>query len=283
MVELISNEPVLDRTANAIETKRLINIHSEDPVSSLRRAYGGRLWSWLARDVFPLMRKSTVTVFYNGTSRELTGEPEKQGVYIEDFTLEAEEAVLPGAESTLPEEWRRHVYLKTNLPAWLCMWINAAFEVDIAPHWSFTIPIYYSGFNYFTRTLKFRTLAFQPEFRWFPNRENRGFFAGIHAGAVYYNIALKGDLRYQDHDGKTPALGGGVAIGYRFRLNSNPHLYMEATIGGGIYKLHYDEFINRHNGLKVGERRRTFYGVDQAALTFVYRFGGESKKKGGEK
>ncbi len=283
---LISNNPSLNRSANAIEARRLINVHRANPSNSLRRAYGGRIWSWLASDVFPLLRKSTVTVFYDGKSHVLSTDTVKQGVYLEEVPEQevVEEIVEPVVESDSQPDWQRHIYLKTNLPAWLCLWTNAAFEVDIAPHFSFALPIYYSGFNYFKRTLKFRTFALQPEFRWFPKADNSGFFAGIHAGMVYYNIALRGDLRYQDHDGNTPAFGGGVAIGYRFHITANPNLYMEASVGGGIYKLHYDEFLNKHNGLKVGERKRTFYGIDQAAFSFVYRFdcGRKSKaKKGG--
>lgn len=284
VVSLISNVPSLNSSANAIEAKRLISVHGDNPDASLRKAYGGRIWSWLAKDVFPLMRKSTVSVFYDGTSREIGNDTVRPGVYLEDFNeIKADDRKAEENPSDTPD-WQRHIYVKTNLPAWLCLWLNAAFEVDIAPHWSFSLPVYYSGFNYFTRTLKFRTFAVQPEFRWFTDSENKGFFAAAHAGLVYYNIALKGKLRYQDHDGNTPALGGGIAIGYRFRLNSNPHVYMEASIGGGIYTLHYDEFLNKTNGLKVGERRRTFYGIDQASLSFVYRFDCRKKstsRKGG--
>lgn len=288
VVTLIEDKPALIDAPYAAEAKRIISLHREDPVASLRKANDGRVWRWLANDVFPLMRKTTITGYFNGKGVVYYGEPEIQQPEIEE-TVETEVVEVVEAESVIEyaaqPEWTRHVYLKTNLPAWLCLWINAAFEVDIVPHWSFTLPVYYSGFNYFTRTLKFRTFAVQPEFRWFPNRDNRGFFAGIHAGLVYYNIALKGDIRYQDHDTRTPALGGGVSVGYRFRLNSNPHLYMEATVGAGIYRLHYDEYLNYYNGLKVGERKRTFYGIDQAALSFVYQFDCRAKnnEKGGTK
>ena len=43
---------------------------------------------------------------------------------------------------------------------------NIAVEVDINKYWSVTLPVYYSALNYFTRTRKLRTLAFQPEVRW---------------------------------------------------------------------------------------------------------------------
>ena len=61
---------------------------------------------------------------------------------------------------------------------------------------------------------------------------------------------------------------------------------MEASIGGGIYHLDYDMFLNRQDGLLYGRRSRTFYGIDQAALSLPYRFGigsrRQAQKKGGE-
>ena len=38
---------------------------------------------------------------------------------------------------------------------------NVAVEVDITRHISFTLPIYYSALDYFSRELKFRTFAVQ--------------------------------------------------------------------------------------------------------------------------
>lgn len=176
-------------------------------------------------------------------------------------------------------EWQRHAYVKTNLPAWLCLWTNVAGEIDIAPHFSASLSIYYSGFNYFTRTLKFRTFAVMPEFRYWPQAKNDGFFAGAHFGLAYYNMALKKEYRYQDHDGNTPAIGGGISIGYRFVLPRNPRWKFEASVGAGIYRLDYDIFINRTNGLLMDRKKRTFYGLDNVAFSICYTF--PVRKKGG--
>ena len=55
--------------------------------------------------------------------------------------------------------------------------------------------------------------------------------------------------------------------------------WMEFSVGGGVYKLHYDIFHNQHNGPLVDTRKRTFYGLDQASISFAYRF--DWTKKGG--
>ncbi len=39
-------------------------------------------------------------------------------------------------------------------------------------------------------------------------------------GLAYYNFAFNGKYRYQDHLRQTPALGGGLSIGYRLPLKS---------------------------------------------------------------
>lgn len=185
-------------------------------------------------------------------------------------------------QDTVTAGWQRHGYVKTNVPAWGFLMMNLAVEFDLAPHFSLTIPVYWSPFDYFTSTRKYRLLAVQPEVRYWPKRENSGFFLGVHPGAGYYNVAFGGSKRFQDHDRKTPAYGGGVSVGYRFCFTRNPRWLMELSIGGGIYRLDYDIFENRHNGLITGRRQRTFYGVDNAALSIAYMFD-MGKKKGGGK
>ena len=160
---------------------------------------------------------------------------------------------------------------------------NVAVEVDFAKHWSAQLPIYYSGVNYFTQTLKFRTFCIQPEVRyWFSGNMNDKFFLGAHAGMAYYNYALDGQYRIQDKDGKRPALGGGLSIGYRLPISKNGRLKMEFTVGGGVYSLKYDKFYNTQS-TSQGEKAETidkiWYGVDHAAISFSYMFNLKRKNK----
>lgn len=77
------------------------------------------------------------------------------------------------AEPATPEAdkyWDGKFYIKTNLPAWIMLWSNAAIEADIAPHWTGGFSLYYSGLNYFTGHIKFRTFTVMPEIRYFSVR-----------------------------------------------------------------------------------------------------------------
>lgn len=163
-------------------------------------------------------------------------------------------------------------YLKTNAPAWLMLWTNIGVEFDLDRHISAQIPVYYSGFNYFSSKTKFRTLAFMPEMRFWLKSDNMGFFANAHIGIAWYNYAKNSEYRWQDHNRNSPAYGGGLGIGYRFHFVKNHRWTMEAGIGAGIYYLDYDIFQNRHNGLRVGREHKMFYGIDQAFVSFCYSF-----------
>lgn len=176
-----------------------------------------------------------------------------------------------------------HVYLKTNVPAWAMLWMNIAGEVDVAHHWSVNLSFYYSGFNYFTGHRKFRTAAIMPEVRYWPHRDNQGFFVGLHPGLAWYNVAFGGEYRYQDHNERTPAIGGGVSAGFRMNLSHNQRWKLEASVGFGVYRLDYDLFENYKNGPLVGRKQRTFYGIDNAAISLCYTFDYFKNKKGGTK
>ena len=177
-----------------------------------------------------------------------------------------------------------NLYIKTNTVALAAAIANVAVEIDILPHFSFTLPVYYSAWNYFKTTIKLRTFTLQPEIRAWFNDNNEGFFVGAHFGLGYYNVTLDGDYRYQDHNRKTPAYGGGLALGFRMPISTNNRWLLEFSLGGGLYKLDYDTFHNTPDtkkGLMTGEVRRTYVGPDQAAVSITYLL--PEWKKGGRK
>lgn len=208
--------------------------------------------------------------------------------YIPQEDLKDREAATPApvaetanafSHSVKPERWQNRFYVKTNAIGWAMGITNLSAEVDLAKHWSFTLPLYWSAWNYFKETLKFRTLALQPEVRYWFSKNNEGWFTGAHFGLAWYNFATGGDYRTQDHGGHSPAIGGGLAAGYRLPVSRNKRWQLEFTVGAGGYKLHYDKFHNYKNGLLVDTKKKTWFGIDQAAVSIAYSFG--LGKKGG--
>lgn len=167
------------------------------------------------------------------------------------------------------------IAVKTNAVGWAMGTVNAAVELDIAENWSVNLPVYYSGYDYFTETLKFRTFTFQPEFRYhFPEVE--GLFIGAHLGLGWFNVAY-GDWRIQDSG--RPAYGGGLGIGYRIPFRKNDRWAVEFALGAGVYDAAYDRFYNEANGpADALNLRKVFVGIDNAAVTFLYSI--DLKKEG---
>lgn len=248
--------------------------------SALLSAKGGELWRMVEQDHFKYMRKAgavitAARVIYSPIAT--TAPTAIAGVAAVDI----EAISLPRKEQCrLAESTESHLgfSLKSNLVAWGLGVTNVAIEFDLCKHLSLSLPVMYSAYNYFKSTIKFRTLATQPELRYWIKKENTGLFVGAHFGVGSYNIAVNKDTRYQDHNGDSPALGGGLSIGYRTHISKNKRWNMEFVVGAGCYKLYYDTFYNVENGCLNGTHKRTYWGVDNAAINFNYRFDYNNKQ-----
>ena len=263
------------------------NLHIDSRIVKLKKLDNGKVWQQINKLFFGQMRNACVVfVTYK---RELPAVQEPiivpDTVVVEPVADIAQDTTAI-VETVTPEikEWNRKLYIKTNALFWGMGMTNAAAEIDLAKHWSFALPVTYSAWNYFTSTVKFRTLAVQPEFRYWFNENNQKFFVGAHFGYAQYNVAVDGNYRYQDHDGKSPALGGGISVGYRMPISKNDKWHVEFTLGAGVYSLYYDKFHNTPNtedGLMIESIKKTYWGIDQAAVSFSYSF--DLKKKGGKR
>lgn len=263
------------------------NTHIDNRILKLKQLDNGKVWQQIHQLYFERMRNACVVlVTYK---KELPPAPQPVEavdtvVVAPEDQVDVIEPVMEEPAAPCVEEWTRQLHVKTNAIGLAMAIANAAVEIDLAKHWSFTLPVYYSAWDYFKSTIKFRTLSTQPEIRYWLSENNDGFFAGAHLGLVYYNLALDGDYRYQDHNRETPAIGGGVSVGYRLPISKNNRWRVEFSLGAGVYSNHYDKFHNTPNtkeGLMVESVKKTYWGIDQAAVSFSYSF--DLKKKGGKR
>lgn len=253
-----------------------------DAVLRLQALREGVPYRYMYRELFPLLRASSMYLWY----KEVHLPPFSAHTSLKRC-FDMHVPVLEGPEfvvlqpDTVPDEWTRQLHVKTNAVGLAMAIANVAVEVDLAKHWSFTLPVYYSAWDYFKSTRKFRTFCVQPEFRYWFRDGNEGWFLGAHFGFAYYNFAWDDKNRTQDHNRETPSIGGGLAIGYRTHLDKNKRWKMELTVGGGYYDSKYDKFRNEPNGLLISTHEEKWYGVDQASISFAYAF--DLKKKGGNR
>lgn len=258
--------------------------HIDPRLLTLKQMHHGQVWEYLKS---PILRDLRYGYAVFTLSRRLSTWPIKPEPAEIAAVAEPSFHFRPLSFDT----WAPRIYVKTNLIGLAMLSANAAFEIDMARHWSFTLPVYYCAIDWFKHTIKFRNFTVQPEFRWWPRHaSNDGFFLGAHFQLCYYNFAFDGEHRYQDYRGRTPAIGGGLALGYRKMFGHKKRWLVEFTAGAGVYPLDFSVFHNTpdvKDGQWIERRKKTYIGPDQIAITLGYSFNLDKYtktiiKKGGE-
>ena len=278
------------------EVLQIINsFDGQQDIRAELQKIGGGAYDYILNNFFPLLRSAKVVAVYDLSER--FAHPQLQSVSV-TFTHNAvapqpqlaspnqtptqtpTQPPAPSPTQTLePKPTPEHptqypfINLKTNLIGLGFAHANIAVEAAVAEHISVALPFYYSGgFDYLRETLKFRGIVLQPEVRYYI-KGNEGFYAGAHLGIGWYNFALDGEYRIQDHRGRRPAIGGGIGIGYTLPFKKHPRWGMEFAVGAGVYDVKYDVFYNEPNGAYAEHGKRgVFFGVDNAAISFTYKF-----------
>lgn len=251
-------------------------------VNTLRGTPAGKyLWD----QIYPKMRTTSLVIVWEAWKGlefpELCYDEAEVEPVVVDENLFAPLDASYSAPALMEHLSRRGVLLKINALALPALIANLGVEVQPLPHFSISVPIYYSGWNWFSETIKFRTLATQPELRYWFDKDCQGLFLNAHATFGWYNVAWNGDYRYQDYAQKTPALGGGIGIGYKLPLGGKSSRWgLECGLGAGVLPLHYDIYYNVQNGRLAGEDQKTYWGIDQAFVSVTYRIASfKSKQK----
>ena len=240
-------------------------------------------YDYILNNFFPLLRSTDVVAVYDISERLTYAQVQSVSLTI-TTGLQAPEQPLRTPPPAPRPDLRRHPFikLKTNTLGLGLGHANIAVEYAFAEHFSVALPFYYSGgFDYFKPTLKFRGIVLQPEVRYYL-KANEGFYVGAHLGLGWYNFALNGEFRIQDHRGRRPAFGGGLGIGYTLPFKKNPRWGVEFAIGAGVYDVKYDVFYNEINGPYAEHGvHDTFFGIDNASIAFTYKF--DMKRKEGRR
>lgn len=263
--------------------------HTDQRIAALKQLDDGYVWKQLNERYFKHMRNACVVLFfYKRVPQPAVVEKVAADTLVEVAppvtVIDTVESVpLTPLLPALPVR-QRNIYFKTNAVAWGFAIANAAVEIDLCKHLSLSVPVYYSAWDYFVSTLKFRTFSVSPEFRFWLSENSSGVFLGTHFGFTYYNFAFDRSYRYQDHSEKTPAIGGGLSLGYRMPIGTSKHWKAEFSVGYGAHWLYYDKFQNTdrtNKGALLESVKRVKWGIDQVNLSISYSF--DLKKLGGKR
>ena len=264
--------------------KELLSLIEDRDLTRIKVVRFQRTWDYLLDNIFPEMRAADVYFEYNAAPVVAKPKPEPVVDTIKTVETVRPPVVLPplpddDEDFTLPEMVERRpwsMYVKTNFLPWVLLDANLALEFEMGRHASLSIPVYYSASDWFRVHNKFRVIGTQPELRlWFRDNFSGPFFA-LHGTAGFYNIALETrEFRIQDRDGRTPAYGGGINFGWKFRLDRKraDRWGLELSFGAGYLRLDYDLFYNVENGRYSSSAVKDYFGPDHAAFTLTYRIG----------
>lgn len=161
----------------------------------------------------------------------------------------------------------RFVAIKTNVPLMALAVQNLALEIEVHEHISIDFPVIWS-ISDIERKHGLRTIAFQPEGRWWLKSVSEGgHFLGIHTSVAWFNLKWN-DNRYQSE--KRPLMGVGISYGYRLPISS--HWGAEFNLGCGYANMKYNTYYNIENGARINTCLRDYWGITRASLSLVYHF-----------
>lgn len=243
----------------------------------LKHLDDGRPYASMLENVLPYLRRAAVTVDYDikwyRRHHALIpgGEMPKFAIQI------VPAAMMPKLNPAyIPAIHRQRFFaIKTNLLWDVALCANLGVEVELWPHWSLDIPVWYSPYDITTRW-RVRLLATQPEMRYWLKDAGVGHYFGIHTSIIGFNVSMNGDFRYQDSN--HAAFGVGIGYGYAFHLDKAQRWGLELQAGAGYIGYKWIKYLNTgRNGAEVSRGSGTYWGITRLGVTLSYKFYRERK------
>lgn len=171
----------------------------------------------------------------------------------------------------LMSAFAQKVGLKTNFLYDATATVNLGVEARLAPRWSIDLSGNYNGWT-FSDNRKWKHWMAQPEARYWLCETFNGHFFALHALGGQFNVGnWKAPFgmfsQVEDHRLEGYYYGAGLGYGYQWVLGRRVNL--EAEIGGGWIRAHYDRYACPRCGDWLGHERKDYFGLTKAALSLV--------------
>ncbi|MCM1033515.1 MAG: DUF3575 domain-containing protein [Odoribacter sp.] len=258
----------LDRTADIDGDTRERRLKSLD---------GGAPYASMRHHVLPYLRRASVLVDYD--THRLRSRMTIPNRHIPTSLLTSVPATTPvDVDIPVPAVPRRRFFaMKTNLLWDAALCANLGFELELWPHWSLDVPVWYSPYD-ITRRWRIRLLATQPEVRYWLHDAGSGHYLGVHTSVIGFNVSFAGDFRYQDPN--HAAFGLGIGYGFAFHLDKAHRWSMEAQIGAGYLSYKWIKYHNTgRKGAEVSHGGGTYWGLTRAGIAISYKFYCQRKER----
>lgn len=180
--------------------------------------------------------------------------------------------VILALATSLSFSYAQKVAIKNNLLYDATVTPNLALEIAMSRKMTLEMA---AGLNFFdfSNNKKIKHFLVQPELRWWTCDVFNGHFFGLHGHGAQFNVGgwdipvgrldTFRDNRYQGY-----LYGGGLSYGYQWLLR--PRWNLEASIGGGYARIHYEKYPCTTCGTKLDEGHTNYFGVTKAAVSLIY-------------
>lgn len=169
--------------------------------------------------------------------------------------------------------YAQKVAIKNNLAVDATLTPNLALEIALGGKTTLDLYGSYQPWDIYGSSKKMRHWYGQPEVRLWTCEKFNGTFFGLHAHGGEVNVGgwhlpfgmYKGlrDNRYEGY-----FYGAGISVGHQWILGKRWNL--EASIGGGWARIHYDQYPCAECSPKVGHGVKNYFGPTKATLTIVF-------------
>lgn len=250
---------------------------------------GGVPYNYMMEHVFPLLRRSCITLSYTvepsseiqpqqPIERPTDEQPAVQPQQPHEEAIAQPEPTPTAASNSLARSnntfsrWA----LKTNLLYDAVLMPSLEAEYHFADRWSLNLEGEVAWWSNRKKNRCYQLASVGPEVRyWFKTRERwHGHYAGVFGNGLWYDLS-NGEPGYQGN-----AWMAGVSYGYMFPITR--YLSLEAGLGLGFLHTRYESYTP-HDGHNVYNqtRRTNYFGPVKLKFALVWRLGNASSGKGG--
>lgn len=177
-------------------------------------------------------------------------------------------ATAKSAEGNNATDSGRYIAVKTNLAYDIFAVMNIGAEIQATPKLSVEIPVIWSLWDW-KSDFGLRTVAIQPEVRYWFGRIGTGHALCVNIGVALYNFRHD-RYRYQN-PAYRPMLS--IGVGYAYSLTLTDRWNLEFSVAAGYVNTRYKRYYNIENGAKIDAQTKNYFGPTKAGITISYRLG----------
>lgn len=166
----------------------------------------------------------------------------------------------------------QNVAVKTNLLYDATATVNLGAEIGLSPKWTLDLSANYNGWT-FNENRKWKHWLAQPEARYWLCERFNGHFVGAHLLGGQYNVGgikLPFGLYKNLEDYRYEGWYAGVGLVYGYQWLLGKRWSIEAALGLGYIRAHYDQYDCPHCGEWRGSGNKNYLGVTKAAVSLIY-------------